>query len=587
MTCLKKRTVALLMAILILCVACLGSCGERAGVDEGHTDDSTAESATTPGETLPSEEAGPVVLAENGEYRYRVVYPRKQKNGEQEAAASLVSAMRVIFGSEPKNGTDVMKYEKDTLEIYVGLLGYEESQAAHEAIGYGDYSITQNGNKIVIAAYESNILQLAVNSFIADMKAGSTADVLLLPTDFTKTKTVVPMLSAVPKLGTDIPKLYCVADSSSYTYVLENCKESRFDDYKTAIAGKGFTAYASQTLADNSFATYHNDLCVVNLSYFPAKKTLHVAIDSKKYTAMPETSATAFDSVGDTELTLLGVSGSGNDENGLSMFMRLADGRFLIWDGGGTEPERDAENLYNQLKASAEEVGLDKVVIAAWMLTHSHGDHANTYLSFLPKYGAQVELQKLIISPTTYEYGAAARDGAQFEANVMTQTIFKSKNTSIIIARTGQRFYFADVTVDILYTLDALMPMDFTDYNLASIVSRVERNGKILITTGDCATAGWNFICDVYGEYENGTYLDCDYLQIPHHGAVPGGTVEAYNLLKPDYLLWPAGPSVFETITGSGYKGYEINLHVLDEMGLRDHTYLADLFGTVTTLTFG
>ena len=489
--------------------------------------------------------------------------------------------MKSVFGTKPKTYTDVVKYEADVLEIYVGLLAYEESVKAHEAIGYGDYSITRIGNKIVVAAYESNILKAAVNDLIDSIKSVSSAEKLMLPKDFEHTKTVVKMLSSLPKVKNDTPKAYCIADSSSYTYVVEDCAQRLFDDYKSALEETAFTKHASQKIADNSFATYHNDVCVVNMSYFPKEKALHIAVDNKKYTDMPEASAQSFSRVGATNLNLLGVSAAGNDENGFSMFVRLADGRFLVWDGGGGDPSADADNLYSKLKASAQEVNVEKVVIAGWFLTHCHGDHASTYLSFLPKYASEVEIQKLIISPTSYEYGKAVKDGAQYESNVITQTMFKSKNTDVIVARTGQRFYFADVTIDILFTLDALMPFEFNNYNLASVVSRVQIGDKVLITTGDCATEAWNFLCDVYGDY-----LKCDYLQIPHHGAIPGGTVEAYELLDPDYLLWPAGPNVFNTITGEGYTGHKINLHILDTMNLREKTYLAGNLGSITTLTF-
>ena len=104
---------------------------------------------------------------------------------------------------------------------------------------------------------------------------------------------------------------------------------------------------------------------------------------------MPETSASQYTRVGDTQLSLLGVSASGSDENGLSMFVRLADGRFLVWDGGGANGDADADNIYAQLKASAQNVGINKVVIAGWFLTHCHGDHAEAYLSFVSKYASE------------------------------------------------------------------------------------------------------------------------------------------------------------------------------------------------------
>lgn len=573
MTALMKKSIAFLLVFVMLGTL-LCACGDKEGAQGSEsTADTSSEAAPQATEDI--------VLAENGEYNYRIIYPRRDKNGEREAAESLASAMATVFGSAPKTATDVMKYEPDALEIYVGLIAYEESARAYEAIAYGDYSISVDGKKIVVAAYESNILQAAVNDLIASMRSASTKERLVLPKDFTANKTVSDMLSSLPKIDEETPKFYCIADSMSYTFVLEDSGSNAFASYRSALADKSFSEYSAQKIADNDFATYKSDACVANISYYPKKDALHVSVDSTKYTTLPEYDQKSFTSVGNTELSLVGVSASGSDENGLSMFMRLADGSFLVWDGGGTNADSDADNLYSKMKVSAEAVGINKVVISGWFLTHCHGDHAATYLSFVSKYANQAEIKKLIISPTTYEYGAAVKDGAQYEANVISQTVFKCKNTDIIIARAGQKYRFADVTVDILYTLDALMPHDFLDYNNSSVVSRVQRGDKVLITTGDAATAVWEHLCDVYGEY-----LDCDYLQVPHHGAIPGATIEAYNLLKPDFLLWPAGQSVLDRVTSSSYQGYEINLHVLDTMGMRDKMYVAGTLGTVNTLTF-
>ena len=280
MTRIKKRSLALLIAVLMMAMPIFSACntGDTPTDDTESATVSDSESAESTETEAPAPEK--LILAENGEYLYRIIYLRRQNNGEKDAAESLANSMKSVFGSNPKTATDVVEYDAAALEIYVGLLAYEESAAAHKALGYGDYSITHVGTKIIIAAYESNVLKTAVNAFISSMKSVSDKDTLMLPENFEVTKTANQVLSALPKVD-KAPKMYCIADSSSYTFVLEDCDDGIFDEYKAALAKKEFKEYAAQKLADNSFATYHSELCVVNLAYYPENEAFHVSVDSK------------------------------------------------------------------------------------------------------------------------------------------------------------------------------------------------------------------------------------------------------------------------------------------------------------------
>ena len=580
-----KKSWICLLAILLLTGLLIAGCAKDDAPDaqESDTQDTTAET--------PAEES--IILGENGEFKYSIVYSRQNLNGEQTAAESLADAMSVVAGARPKLTSDNVAYDAEAFEIYVGANKYEASNASLESTAYGVYCFTRSGNKIIIMATEREVLKRAVNDFISMMKKASDDGVVRIPADFETTKTVYKILSDIPKFEST-PTAYCIAESMAYTYVIENSEQGDYDAYITALKDKGYELHSNQTWAGNSFATYHNDGGVVNVSFYPEKKSMHVAVDSKLYTALPETSAGNYTASTTTTLNLLGCSqitkANGDvEDNGFSMFIRLSDGRFVVWDGGGQKADEDAENLYNKLKASA---GNGDVVIAGWILTHCHGDHSNAYVSFLKKYASSVEIQKLIINPTTYEYGAANSDGADLESKVINETYSRSSDTDIVIAHAGQRFCFADVTVDIIFTIESIMPMstEFVDYNLASIVSRVRIGGKTLIVTGDSATQAWDFMSDVYGNY-----LDCDYLQVPHHGAIPGGTKEAYDLMTPEYLLWSAGVNVFGRVTSSGYNGNDINWYVLNMVGYtqsssptaqNDKLYLAGQLGDITTVTF-
>ena len=82
------------------------------------------------------------------------------------------------------------------------------------------------------------------------------------------------------------------------------------------------------------------------------------------------------------------------EDFGLSYVIRLSDGRFIIFDGGWNfEPDRN--RLFECLKAGSPD---EKPVIAAWILTHPHGDHYLCFLGFMEQYGDQVVIEKFLFN---------------------------------------------------------------------------------------------------------------------------------------------------------------------------------------------
>lgn len=78
-----------------------------------------------------------------------------------------------------------------------------------------------------------------------------------------------------------------------------------------------------------------------------------------------------------------------------------------------------------------------------------------------------------------------------------------------------------------------------------------------------------------------GAALKSDYLQVPHHGVQPGGTVAAYDLIAPEYLIWPAGKSLYD----SNLVQTEESRHLIQMVG-EENIYLAGSIGTMTEISF-
>ena len=66
--------------------------------------------------------------------------------------------------------------------------------------------------------------------------------------------------------------------------------------------------------------------------------------------------------------------GTENVSNGLSVLIRLTDGRFIVIDGGFNRTEC-ADALIKAIKEQSKAY-TNKPVIAGWIITHAHGDHS-------------------------------------------------------------------------------------------------------------------------------------------------------------------------------------------------------------------
>ena len=582
---LKKIKIGLLvlamLANLLLCVACAGE--EASGGDTSAPASATEDTSAQTPDVAPVEK---LIIASNKNFNYNIIYPKQTQDFAKEEVDNFLLYLKDITKLSPTCRNDNGEYDAEQLEIYIGNTRHKESADALSQIGYGEYIVARIGNKIVVNAYDKSALHEGINVLFKALRENSTAEELILPGDLNIKKDLSPMITSVPKLEGAVPVSYTVRDDQAYVLAFEKAASDSISVYSALLESKGYVKFAENTMAENSFATYTNDELIVNLAYFKEERSFHVAVDSKTDFDLPSSGVSTGKTDVKEEMYLLGVS-EGTFQNGMSVFFRLADGRFVIYDGGGANGAEDAENLYKQLKASADEAGVENITVAAWIITHCHADHVACYNAFLNGNYVKdknIDIQNIIISPTSYNYGEAASEGASAEASALVNALVKAPKANIIIAHAGQVFEFAGTRIEILYTLDAMMPYDFGTqadmYNAASIVSKVYIDGKTVLMTGDCYTDGADFLTDNYGEY-----LKSDCLQVPHHGASNGGTVEFYKTVAPSYLAWPSGDKLFaQTTAGTGFNSKDKNLYLLDTMGLRNKCSVAGSIGKVTKI---
>ncbi len=337
-----------------------------------------------------------------------------------------------------------------------------------------------------------------------------------------------------------------------YEIRVEDANTIDFGAYTTSLGQDGFEEHSTKEIGNAEYAVYKNDEMALYVNQFDS--AMRIAYSNIDEAFLPETEKSEFTKVCDTKGYMVGVT-AGDYENGMCFIYLLADGTFLVYDGGRNEA--DADHLYNLLCSIAKEHSIDKVVISNWMLTHAHGDHCGCWEPFFSKYAETVEIQSVMFNTTHTSWGDGV--SGSLEKSVLNTVESHSPDTKLVRLHSGQDFWLADMKLEVLYTVEDLEPGTLTDYNDASTITRLTIGDKTILMTGDAATNVWELMCNTYGDA-----LKSEYLQVPHHGTGPGGTIDAYNMIQPTYLLWPCGNTLYtQNLTKNG----AINLHLLRMVG--------------------
>lgn len=555
---------SLLLGIL---VSCAGSGGGGATL--------TAESGPAPTQGEPGGEpelpVQELVLAENGKLNCRIVYPAEGGTLFADYAQSVADTIKKQVGEEPPVIRESNLKQADTPTIYVGPTEAFRQTEANRGSAWGDWQIVADGHDIYVIAYSPAGLSRATTILNGRLR-NCTENGSIRLHDYENAGSVsFGWADELPFYQTEKTAwCYGVGGGTSYEVVVAGADESDFSAYLGQLPDLQYTEHSRRETVAGSFATLFNDAQALYVSLSGGElRVVSVPIDEA---FLPDDSPADFEKVCDTTGYLLGVSGNGTYENGMGMFYLLSDGSFLVYDMGNTE--QDADQLYGRLSSVAQEHQLSSIRISAWIVTHCHGDHVGGFPSFMKKYADRVTLELLMLNLSDADQGSAY--SPSLEQAVQSAVQQYSPQTRTVRLQTGQLFWLADVQVEVLYTLADLRQGTFSNYNDSSMVTRLTINGKTVLMTGDAAPPTWQVLIERYGDA-----LKSDYLQVPHHGVQPGGTIAAYDLIDPDYLLWPAGKSLYDT----NLVQTEQSKHLI-QMVKPENIYLAGSIGTITEIDF-
>lgn len=231
---------------------------------------------------------------------------------------------------------------------------------------------------------------------------------------------------------------------------------------------------------------------------------------------------------------------------GNSYVFRMNNGQVVVMDGGVKE---EAEYLRGFLAALGNRV-------AVWFVSHPHQDHIGALNEILKNPG-DIKIERVCQSGFSPEFRKTEPD-YQKAADEFYENLHQSGIPVYEMTEPGQVIRIDKTSFKIL----AVKNEDIKEnpYNNSSMVIRVWDDSKSMVFLGDCGKEEGDRLLN--GPFRKD--LDCDYLQMAHHGQ-RGVSKNFYRTVKFKACLWPSPSWVYNNDAGKGY-----NTHTFETVEIRN-----------------
>jgi len=555
------RLLAWLLALTMLCSA-FTACGTPGNGEASDTTSAPATETTAPVEEAPVE----LKIVVDGKAQYDIIRSEDVGTGSPEVihARSIVDAIKATTGAMATIGTDWTKkgreLDSSTFEILLGNTDYPETRQVQSTLSYGEWAIRVVGNKIVIFGYDVSALGAAVATFTRVLRRNVSEDgknIILTSKDIEASGTQNRQLEALPVFDGGTFYSYYAAGNKCDEIIIRDTNVEQYNTYLGKLESAGFVKYTDHEIANNLFATYNSDKYTVNVGYYDYETSVRVLIEPLA-PAVGLKEDNVYTTVTTPQLTMLGqqyIQDNGSPmSNGLSVVIRCADGRFIIVDGGFNRADTASELVKTLREQSSAYAKSDsEITIAAWIITHAHGDHNGVlngrYASFknmnvervLVNFLSETERLKSVNS-SEYSKNWSTNEGT-YEKTI---TAAKELGAEVHWVHVGQVYYIADVTMEILFTIESFAPQTCNALNGSSTVMMMNIAGTTYLSTGDATGNGMEICADMFGDY-----IQSDIVQVCHHGGSTWGNntgmIKAYQIINAPTVLTPRGVEYYNT----------------------------------------
>ena len=544
-----------------------------------------------------------------------------------------VNATTSIFSCYAKLGADELKEKLAAYELNVELISDKTAGSGKEILigvvdrsaqsGFlskvdaNEYGIFVTENNIILLAWNDAALKVCTALFIDYLSA----ETLSLPVGFEYVGVADADWKADfarPENTTLSSSQYLNDDSLQFLYTGTGATNAGYVAYCEKLVADGYVLVWTNTIGNNEFRMYKNaakdtalyvayndytyseeyeakynaDYTEATNAYLPGDFTKCIRIVSSPLSAtvLPDDNnkfgaPQSYTKVTDSYFTILGID---DGYVGTGHVVMLEDGRFIVVDGGrcgcgGTEWCAHTSLIWDTLDSLYEKAHGHKptaeepIHLAAWYLTHAHGDHYSAFYYFIKLIDA--DAAKKSIFKIDYMIANIPGENSLFKntsTNWGSESSFaKLQNflggIKLIKPYAGQKLHFANVTIETLMTFGDHLPFVINNTNDTNTVTRfhIESGDKStsVMFLGDSWRASSRFLCAMYGDY-----LRADISQISHHGNI-GAEKELYDAIAPTGVLFNNTLTAFRTygwLTTSNKNPETIHAYAVDKYVIND-----------------
>jgi len=198
---------------------------------------------------------------------------------------------------------------------------------------------------------------------------------------------------------------------------------------------------------------------------------------------------------------------------GDSYVIQMKNGHFIMMDGG---MEMDTRYLLDYIETLVPEG--EKPLIEGWFVTHGHSDHIGPFTSLVkhPEYANRIIVNGIYFSEPNKIVGGGSTLIQNVEYAALSLKTEEGERTPVYRPQTGQRYYFNDITIDILHTQEQLAKEDYenANFNDSSSWFLFTIDGQKFLDAGDASEGGIGVVKRTY----NQEMFDLTMLSVFHHG---------------------------------------------------------------------
>ena len=346
-----------------------------------------------------------------------------------------------------------------------------------------------------------------------------------------------------------------LVENENLLQTVSNTTATEFEAYLYKLQRAGYQKEFYRAADTNLFASYIKGDVRVYAYFISRRGEARIVRENAKHSASLANFEYRYERAAGERSVLYQFALAMNDEthpkpdfkdNGMMYLLKLADNSIVIIDGANSVQMTDArrDELMQMLWDITGKQNGDTVRVAAWYVTHAHGDHYAGFQRFTWKYAKYLDLERALFafpslhSPDEDLSTGSGADGYRGIIDLISKS-YADDEPQFLRLHTGQTFRLADVTFEVLQTHEDLAdPVTgesrISSYNDASSILRLTVEGESALFLGDAQEKV--AMPRLLGNW-SGEHLRSDAVQLSHH--VMNDLTPLYDVVRASVLFVP------------------------------------------------